>query len=133
MSDAKERLERTEVVISRALRIGVTASLGVILAGVIWLFIDDARVRSSSSLEKRLLTTGAHYPHHPDTIYHALHAGRPVALILVGLVLLVLTPFMRVIVSIAIFVVQRDRHFVIITTFVLAVLVASLFLGVATQ
>jgi hypothetical protein len=46
-----------------------------------------------------------------------------------GLLMLIATPILRVAVSIVVFVVQRDWEFVAVTAFVLAVLLASFFLG----
>jgi len=47
----------------------------------------------------------------------------------VGLLMLIATPILRVAVSIVVFVVQRDWVLVGVTAFVLAVLLASFFLG----
>jgi uncharacterized membrane protein len=52
-------------------------------------------------------------------------AGRPFALIAVGLLLLIATPVVRVALSVAFFAAQRDWRYVAITLFVLAVLAGS--------
>jgi len=55
----------------------------------------------------------------------------PAAIISLGLLLMILTPVTRVAVSIYAFSRERDWKYVAITAFVLAVLVASFFLGKA--
>jgi uncharacterized membrane protein len=55
----------------------------------------------------------------------------PYAVIGVGLLVLILTPFFRVVISVAAYVWNRDLPFVVMTLFVLLVLVASVVAGVA--
>jgi uncharacterized membrane protein len=54
-------------------------------------------------------------------------SGRGRGLIQLGLLLLIATPVMRVVVSVGVFALQRDRRYVAITLFVLAVLLYSMF------
>ena len=54
---------------------------------------------------------------------------RPRSLIQLGLLLLIATPIARVAFSLVVFVRQRDRTYVLVTTIVLALLLFSLFLG----
>jgi uncharacterized membrane protein len=54
-------------------------------------------------------------------------AGRGRGLIQLGLLLLIATPVTRVVLSIGVFAIQRDRRYVVITVIVLGVLLYSLF------
>jgi uncharacterized membrane protein len=123
------KIRRTEIAVSRALQFGVVGSLIIILSGVIWAFINRVRTRTSSRLERHLITKGAHYPHTLSSLWHGLLSVHPSAFVTLGLALFILTPLFRVLVSLILFWMQKDRHFVAITSFVLAVLVASFFLG----
>jgi uncharacterized membrane protein len=58
-----------------------------------------------------------------------LTQGDPVALVALGLLVLLATPFLRVAVSIVAFALERDWRYVGITALVLAILLASFFLG----
>jgi len=86
-----------------------------------------------------------HYGHNPSS-YHVFIANRPSlgnlsaivsnafhfdgrAIIQLGLLLLIATPVIRVIFSVAAFWLERDRTYVLFTLVVLAVLLYSLFLG----
>jgi uncharacterized membrane protein len=55
--------------------------------------------------------------------------ARPYAIIATGLLLLILTPVLRVAVGLVAFVLERDSTFVTVTGYVLAVLILSFFLG----
>jgi uncharacterized membrane protein len=60
-----------------------------------------------------------------------LAGGDGSAYIVVGVLVLVFTPLVRVLVSFAHFAATRDRAFTLITAFVLAVLAASVVIGVS--
>lgn len=127
----EEKVRRVELIISLVLRIGVVTSLLVVLAGFVDGLVTHPAERTSSGLEHRLLTRAAHYPHSFGQLFAGLGRGDPQAIVVGGLVLLVLTPVMRVAVSIFTFVYQRDRIFVVVTSLVLAILIASFLLGKA--
>jgi uncharacterized membrane protein len=55
--------------------------------------------------------------------------GKPV--VMLGLLLLIATPVLRVAVSVVIFLIQADLTYVLITLIVLTLLLASFFLGTA--
>ena len=125
------RVRRVELVISLVLRVGVVVSLLVVVSGVVEGMVVHPAQRSSPALEHRLLTGLAHYPHSFGALFTGLGHGDPTALVAAGLLLLVVTPVLRVTVSIFTFVYQRDPRFVVVTSFVLAVLIGSCFLGKA--
>ena len=110
-------VRKTELIISGVLRGGVLLSVAIILVGSAWFFY--------------LTGTGALvHASFPDTlpaVWHGLLALNPPSIIVVGLLVLLATPVMRVAVSIIAFALEEDRTYVIITTLVLAILLFSIF------
>ena len=114
-----------EQVIGRVLQIGVLISAVVVVAGGIALLIRyggvPADFRSFRSEPSALSTLGG--------IVRAAYRFDSHAIVQLGLVLLIATPIMRVGLTLVAFWWQRDRLYVWITAFVLALLVYSLFWG----
>jgi uncharacterized membrane protein len=125
----EEAVGRVELFISNLLRVGVTVSIATILVGVVLMFVHHPDYLRSREDLARLTKLGATFPHTLAEVKNELLAGRGQAVVCVGLLLLIATPILRVAVSIVVFLVQRDYLFTLITTFVLAVLLASFFLG----
>lgn len=122
-----------ELVVSTLLRYGVLISLALVVCGVILMFATGS-TGYGQGLDLRGLVgaegmAGAAWPRTIGGVVAGAVAGRPYALILLGLLLLIATPVMRVVVSILLFLVERDYTYVAITLFVLAVLVLSFVLG----
>lgn len=69
----------------------------------------------------------SHY--HVSVVLHGIATADPTALMLVATVLLILTPVVRVIVSIIAFAQEGDRKYVLVTSIVLAVIVLSILLS----
>ncbi len=67
------------------------------------------------------------FPQTPSQIIEGLLILRPQALIILGLLILIATPVLRVAVSIIAFAFERDWKYVIITSLVLAILLFSMF------
>ena len=110
-------VRKTELIISGVLRGGVLLSVAIILGGAAWFFYLTA-------------SGGLAHPSFPDTlpaVWHGLLALNPPSIIVVGLLVLLATPVMRVAVSIIAFALEEDRTYVIITTLVLAILLFSIF------
>jgi uncharacterized membrane protein len=97
-------------------------SAGIIFAGVIAFYL---RYGNSASGVKSDLS----FPHTVPTVIAGIAHGDPLTIIAVGLLLLLATPFVRVLVSIVAFAVERDWVFAGITTLVLLILVVSFLLG----
>ena len=128
--DARERrVRQTELAISILLRVGVAISIALILAGTIITFLHHPDYLTSSTAFDSVTGTGASFPTTPTAIIHGLAHLEGRAIVMVGLYLLILTPVMRVGVSIIAFAHERDRAFVAITAFVFLMLVGSLLLG----
>lgn len=107
-----------EVVISRILQGGVLVSAAIIVLGVVmWAVRGDAGYPPSG------------YPSSPAAVLAGALEARPAAVIQVGLLVLLLTPVVRVAASVAVFAVQRDRVFTLMTLVVLALLMLGLLAG----
>lgn len=124
-----ERTRKVELLISNLLRIGVVASLFVIVFGTALSFVHHPEYLRSKQELARLTRPGAAFPQTPRQVWAGLRAMEGRAFVVLGLLLLVATPVMRVAVSVFAFVYERDAAFVIITAVVLTLLVVSFFLG----
>jgi uncharacterized membrane protein len=118
-----------ELVISRLLRIGVITSLAVVLLGTVLTFVHHPEYTRSAGELPRLITPDAAFPHSPGQVLAGLREFQGRSLVILGLLLLILTPVLRVAVSIFLFVYERDRVFVLITSVVLAMLLLSFVVG----
>ncbi|MGC8478207.1 MAG: DUF1634 domain-containing protein, partial [Acetobacteraceae bacterium] len=110
-------IRKTELIISGVLRGGVLLSVAIILGGIAWFFYLT-------------LTGQLAHPSFPDTlpaVWHGLLALDPPSIVVVGLLVLLATPVMRVAVSIIAFALEEDRTYVMITSLVLAILLFSIF------
>jgi len=126
---AESAVYRTEIIISAVLRTGVLASFLLIVAGMIISFIHHHEYLSSPAELLYLTHPGAAFPHTLRDVFTGLHEMRGQAVVTAGLLLLIVTPVMRVAVSIIIFLHKKDWVFTLITTVVLCLLLASFALG----
>jgi len=111
-------MHEVELVIGRILRIGVVVSATVITLGIILMIIQG----------------GGGYPNGVQPVgFTAIAKGvvalKPYAVIMLGLFLLILTPTLRVVVSIYAFAVEKDQRYVWITTVVLIILIVASVIG----
>jgi uncharacterized membrane protein len=118
-----------ELLISRLLRIGVSISVALVVAGTVVTFIHHPQYLSDRDALESVTGSGAVFPHSLHDVFVGLGHFRGRALVMLGLLILIATPVMRVAVSIVAFARQRDRTFVAITSVVLALLVVSFTLG----
>jgi uncharacterized membrane protein len=132
-----EPLTRMELVISYGLRIGVLVSAAIIAIGVLWMAVTRdtgyARVlphHLSEILAFHQAAGPAFFPTSVREIVRGAAAGKPYAIVGLGLLLLIATPVVRVALSVFFFLAQRDWLYVGITLFVLGVLLVSLFSGI---
>jgi len=114
----KQELLEIELMIGKILRIGVLVSSAVIIFGLV-LFI----VTGESGYP------GETYPFHIVDIWRGLQEMRPFAWLMSGLILLLMTPVLRVVASIFSFLKEKDYLYVVITCIVLAVLVFAISIG----
>ncbi|MGQ9683673.1 MAG: DUF1634 domain-containing protein [Anaerolineae bacterium] len=120
-------------VISGLLRYGVLVSVVLVVLGMVSLGLRGNTGYGATADVQTLLSPPAdRAPSWPTTLGGVLSGAvqlRPYALILLGLLVLIMTPILRVAVSAVLFLIEHDLLYVAITVFVLAVLVLSFFLG----
>lgn len=116
---------RMDTLIGSLLLTGVLASLALTIVGLIWEFVRSGHVMLNYQI------SGMNLFQFADTTVRQGLAGRfqPAWWINAGLIVLMLTPFVRVLTSVAYFAVAvRNGKYTVFTLFVLAVLTWSLFL-----
>ncbi|WP_437276411.1 DUF1634 domain-containing protein [Sorangium sp. So ce375] len=123
------RGHEVEVLISNLLRIGVATSLVVVVLGTVLSFVHHPDYLTSPKELERLTSPGAAFPRTLGEVIAGLRDLQGRAVTVVGLLMLVATPVLRVAVSILAFIHQRDRMFVLITTTVLVLLLLAFALG----
>lgn len=118
-----------ETILGNLLRFGVAISLACLAAGVaLMLARHPDYVRNPGALG-HLTGPAAAFPFSLRDVAHGLMQLQGRAVMMAGLLLLILTPVLRVATSIVAFALERNWRFAAITTFVLLVLVVSFFLG----
>ena len=122
------KVRAVELLISRLLRAGVVTSLAFVIAGTVLSFVHHPEYLTSPPALQRLTTPGA-APHTLREVADGLAPLRGQAVIVLGLLVLVATPVLRVAVSILGFIYERDWTFVVITSIVLGMLILSFVLG----
>jgi uncharacterized membrane protein len=115
--------ERLEGLLGNVLRWGVIASAAVVAFGAAIFLV---RHGSERPLYEIFRGEPADLKTVPGIVADAW-SGRGRGLIQLGLLLLIATPVSRVVLSVWIFALQRDRRYVLITLIVLAVLLYSVF------
>lgn len=126
------KVRQVELLISTLLRVGVVVSLTVVVAGTLVTFARHPDyLYSRQDLSQLTNPARASFPRSIPELLHGLREFQGRAIVVAGLLLLIATPVMRVAVSIFAFIYERDGVFVIITSIVLAMLLASFLLGKA--
>ncbi|GEK29257.1 DUF1634 domain-containing protein [Furfurilactobacillus siliginis] len=113
-----KEMAQVEIMIGQILRIGVIVSAVIMLVGFITYGVQG--------------TTGFAHNGFPTTItaiITGLGTFKAGSVMMLGLFCLILTPVLRVIVSIYAFYVEKDHLYVWITTAVLVILLIALFIG----
>jgi uncharacterized membrane protein len=122
-------MKRIELLISRLLLAGVVTSMATVLAGLLLMFVHHPGYLASAADQQRLIAPGAALPNTLGEVARGVLAGRGQSVIVLGLLLLIATPILRVAVSMLGFALQRDRAYTLISAAVLVVLVISFLLG----
>lgn len=112
----RDHLRRAELLISGVLRGGVALSIGILVLGVVLFFVGGGTDTQPPAQTLADVAQG-------------VLAGSPLATIMLGLLVLLVTPVLRVLVSIAAFALEHDWRYVAITTLVLVILAISFVLG----
>ncbi|WP_125714391.1 DUF1634 domain-containing protein [Companilactobacillus kedongensis] len=111
-----EEMRKVELIIGKILRIGVVTSAIVIVIGIMLYFLNGSGYTGN-------------FPTRFSTILNGIVAGKSYAIIMLGIFLLILTPVLRVVVSIYAFYKEKDTMYVVITTIVLVILIIAMLLG----
>lgn len=127
-----ERGYRIELVISAILLAGVLVSAVLVGIGLVILFTGHSASLENSKTYHHITAVTYPFPHTVPSIRQAVQAGSGQGYIMLGLVVLVLTPIVRVMTSVFLFAYERDGPMALITLFVLIVLISSYFIGIAT-
>lgn len=120
--ERQQLLRQAEVVVSHVLRWGVILSAAIIALGVVLFYAQYLTGHVSTAQAQA-------FPHTLAAEIAALQAGQAVGVIVLGLLLLLLTPVMRVAVSIVVFAIEHDWLYTVITLIVLIILFISFFSG----
>lgn len=120
-----------EALIGTILRVGVLTSVIVVVVGV-----SISSVRHPASLVSayeldRLIEIHGNYPSSLPGVVEGVRHGQGGAIVSAGLLLLVLTPVVRVAASLVLFARERDWRFVVVTAVVLLLLLVSFAVGKA--
>jgi uncharacterized membrane protein len=111
-------VEDIEVIISRILQVGVITSACVVAIGLALYLITGSSGYPGST-----------FPSSPAAILQGLIGFKPYAVMLLGLTLLILTPVLRVGISVLVFIREKDYLYVKITALVFTILIVSFILG----
>ncbi|HUO10113.1 MAG TPA: DUF1634 domain-containing protein [Phycisphaerae bacterium] len=123
---------KVELLISNLLRIGVITSLTIVVIGTVLTFVHHPEYLQSRDALADLISGKNAFPHTIGEVWTGLLMLHGRSIVIVGLLLLIATPVMRVGVSIFAFLYERDRIFALITTIVFLLLLLSFLLGKAT-
>ena len=141
MSTGKERpfekeKEEEEKISSKVLSFyliwSVIISLSVIVIGVITYLATDSTGYLTVPVDILLKSYGpntAVFPHYLGTITYGVLKFKSFAIIQLGVLLLILSPFGRIFIQVLIYARERDRKFMVIAATVFAVLLFSLYLS----
>ena len=126
-----EKVRRVELAISLVLRIGVVVSVAVIAVGLGLMFAHHGAylpIRGHFSY-KELTSKSTPFPHSFASLGHSIAQGDGRGIVVLGVLILILTPILRVAVGVVSFLYEKDPPMALVTLYVLAVLVGSFFLA----
>jgi uncharacterized membrane protein len=115
-----------EIWISYVLRIGVLTAAFIVLVGLVLFLVHGAGASGPQSLDDILGHGGHMIAVTPGALFHNVLQGDAIAIIQLGVLVLILTPTMRVAMTTFLFLAQRDWIFVAITCVVFVVLIIGL-------
>lgn len=127
----EERVRRAEVAISVVLRVGVVVSVAIIAGGLGLMFAHhSAWVSITGHLSYRSLTSRSTlFPHSFGALGSSIASGQGRGIVVLGVLILILTPVLRVAVGVLSFIYEKDPPMTIVTLCVLGVLIGSFFLA----
>jgi uncharacterized membrane protein len=116
--------DRFYQIISWVLKLGVIASTLLIILGI-KLFFNHTQTGSYHNYSVPSFV----FPHTFKSLSASVTKSSGLGYIVLGLLMLILTPILRVAASIILFAIKKDRPMTIVTTMVLIILLASFLLG----
>lgn len=119
-----------ELLISYVLRIGVLIAAAFIAVGLVMFFVDVANGTTSGQAKEILKHGGKQITVSWTSIAHGVTHGDALSVIELGLLILILTPVSRVLLTVVLFLIEKDPVFVTVSVIVLFVLMLG-FLGIA--
>jgi uncharacterized membrane protein len=124
-------VHRVELAISYLLRAGVLLSITLVVIGTCLTYVHHPEYATVSRPLKEIPLVAKDFPDTVSGTWESLMELRGQGFILLGLLVLLMTPVLRVAVSIVAFAIQKDHIFTVVTIIVLSVLILSFFLGKA--
>ncbi len=115
---------KLEIVISYVLIAGVLASLICEMAGIILFYFFYGNLAVSH--ESHMFLQGANFFLFLTKLFSGSSEPWPVAVMTAGITVLILTPYVRAILSVIYFAARRNWKYFLITLFVLTILTVSL-------
>ena len=125
------RAKVIESSISTILRAGVAISITIIAIGLVMTFVHHRDYFSSRPALGTLIDARANYTASVAAVIRGSREGRGQSIVMVGILVLIATPVVRVATSIALFAAERDGVYVAITSVVLLLLILSFVIGAA--
>ncbi len=126
-----ERSGTIAAVISWILRGGVALSVSIITIGLVLTFVHHRDYFSSRPALGQLIDAHGSYRTTVSSVISGMRDGSGQAVVMVGILVLIATPVVRVAASIALFAAESDRAYVMITSVVLLLLLLSFVIGAA--
>lgn len=120
--------DELELKLSKLLAGGVALSAAILVLGMLALMLLRQTGYPPGALDFARVHPEA-YPHSVSDLIEGLRHGRPLAIMALGLLVLVLTPVIRVASSVVLFATQRDYLYTAICSFVLMMLLLGMALG----
>ena len=114
-------------IVGNVLRVGVTISAVLIAIGVIMVLLGDKSADFPASLSQLIKTDYGRPTLNLVQLAAGVAAFSPISIVELGLLILLATPVVRVAASILLFAAEKDMIYVVLTVFVLAVLLFSIF------
>ena len=125
----EERVRKVELLISNLLRTGVLASLVLVVGGTVVTLTHHSEYLKPGVSFHRFVEPSNAVPHSLAGMAAGLKSFSGTSIVVLGILLLIATPVVRVGVSIFAFIYQRDRLYTLITATVFCLLLLSFVLG----
>ncbi len=114
-------------IIGNILRYGVTLSSVLVVASMAFIFAGHASRDLPNSVSQLIQTNYGRPTVDFDKFVSGILSLNPMYILQLGFLILLATPIMRVGASIVLFAFEKDKAYVLVTTFVLIVLLFSIF------